>query len=194
MLQVLGLLSGLVSVVAYIPYIKDILRGSTQPERASWLIWSVLGSIALFSQLADGATYSIWLTVVQTFGVMVIFALSLRFGVGGLACRDLMALAAAGVGLILWYLTNEPVVALLIAIAIDGIGGLLTVVKSYEDPDSETLSTWLLAGIAGILAMISVGNLDKTLLAYPFYIFAINGLVVAAILAGRRARACAHKG
>ena len=48
---VMGLAAALLSTCAYIPYIRDTLRGNTQPQRASWLIWSVLGSVAYESQM-----------------------------------------------------------------------------------------------------------------------------------------------
>ena len=101
MLQLLGLLSGFISVICYLPYIRDIVAKKTKPEKASWLIWSVLGSIAFFSQLAKGATDSLWMPGVQTFGVAVIFLLSLKYGVGGLTKRDLVALLLSFFGLIL---------------------------------------------------------------------------------------------
>lgn len=51
MSQFLGLVSGLVSIICYLPYIRDILKKTTKPERASWLIWTALGSIAFFLNL-----------------------------------------------------------------------------------------------------------------------------------------------
>lgn len=186
MLQVLGLIAGFLSLVMFVPYIRDIFRHTTKPERASWLIWSVLGGIAFFSQLAKGASDSLWLTGVQTLGVFVIFILSIRYGAGGLVKRDIAALIAAGFGLLLWYLTNEAAIALLFVIVIDAIGGWLTVLKSYEDPGSETLSTWVLSGTSGVFAALAVGSVNYILLAYPVYIIAINYAVVIAILAGRR--------
>ena len=186
MLQILGLFSGFLSIVMYIPYLRDIFRHTTKPERASWLIWSVLGGIAFFSQLAKGATNSLWLTGAQTFGVFVVFILSLRYGVGGLVKKDIYALITAGLGLFAWYLTNEPAIALIFVIIIDAIGGLLTVLKAYENPDSETLITWLLSGTSGIFATLSIGSLNYVLLAYPVYIIAINYAVVTAILLGKR--------
>jgi hypothetical protein len=75
---------------------------------------------------------------------------------------------------------------LILAILIDAIGGYLTVIKSYADPASETLITWVLSGTSGIFAAVSVGSLNAVLLAYPIYIVLINYTVVAAILLGRR--------
>lgn len=186
MLQTLGLISGVLSVITYLPYLRDIFKLKTKPERATWFIWSVLSGIAFFSQMAKGATDSLWLVGVQAIGVVVIFLLSIRFGVGGFVRRGIIALIAAGIGLILWFYTNEAAFALLIAIAIDAIGGLLTVLKAYRDPESETLSTWVLSGTAGIFAAFAVGSLDYILLAFPVYVVLINYAVAVAMILGKR--------
>lgn len=186
MLAIFGLVSGILSVITYIPYLCDIFRLKTKPERATWLIWSVLTAIAFFSQLAEGATHSLWLTGVQAAGVVMIFLLSIKFGIGGLTRRDISALVAAGVGLLLWYYTDNAAIALFITIAIDALGASLTVIKAYADPESETLSTWVLSGTAGIFGALAVGAFDYVLLAFPVYIILINYTVAGAMVLGRR--------
>ncbi len=186
MLQMFGLISGFLSALCYIPYAKDTLSGTTQPERASWFIWTVLGSIAFFSQLAKGATASLWLTGVQAIGVTIIFLLSLKYGVGGLVKKDMFALAAAALGVVLWWLTREAAIALLIIIFVDTIGTVLTVMKAYQYPASETWSTWLLAGISGLFAALAVGEMNVILLIYPVYICLINISVLTAIYFGKQ--------
>lgn len=188
MLQIFGYLSALLSIVMILPYIRDIFHLETKPERGSWFIWTTLGIIAFFSQLAKGATDSLWLTAGQTFSVLIIFLLSLKYGHGGLEKRDLKALIGAGIGLILWYITREAAVALFFVIFVDGIGTLLTVLKAYEDPRSETLSTWAISGTSGIFGMLAVGNLNFVLLVYPFYIMLANYIIVGAILLGNKQR------
>ncbi len=188
MLQLIGLSAGILSIVGYLPYLRDILRRTTKPERASWFIWSILGSIAFFSQLAEGATWSLWLTAFETFSVLIIFILSLKYGVGGLQKRDIIALIVSSIGLVLWYQTRHAFIALYITIIIDMMGAILTVVKAYEEPESETFSIWLIVAIAGLLSMISVGRFNVVLLSYPFYIFLANFSVVVAMLFGRSRR------
>lgn len=63
MFLLIGILAGICGIVMFIPYIKDIFKRKTKPERISWLIWSLLGLIAVGSQLSKGATDSIWMTV-----------------------------------------------------------------------------------------------------------------------------------
>lgn len=184
MIQLMGYTAGILSFVCYLPYIRDILRHKTKPERASWFIWSVLSSIQLLAQIDKGATNSLWLIGVQTGGVIVIFFLSVLYGKGKLMKRDVAALIAAAFGLLIWYLTNEAAWALIITVIIDLIGGSLTVIKAYEDPESETMSTWLLSGIAGIFATVAVGSLNWILLLFPVYVIVINFAVVIAMKLG----------
>ena len=186
MLQIFGYFSALLSIIMIAPYIRDIFRLETKPERGSWFIWTVLGFIAFFSQLAKGATDSLWLTAGQTAAVFIIFLLSFKYGHGGLEKRDLRALIGSGIGLILWYITREAAIALIFVILVDGIGTLLTLLKAYEDPGSETLSTWAISGTSGIFGMLAVGSFNFVLLAYPFYIMLANYAIVGAILFGKR--------
>jgi len=186
MLEILGLLAGVLSAFSYLPYIRDILRGKTKPERASWLIWLVLTAMGFFSNLAIGATNSLWFPGVQMVGVTIVFLLSVRYGYGGLLKRDLLVLGAASVTLFVWYFTEQPLLALYLIILIDSFGGVLTVIKSYQHPESETLSCWVITSIAAIFSIISVGTFNVFLLSYPFYVFLINFLVVLAIIVGRK--------
>jgi hypothetical protein len=82
MLIFLGLLSGALSTAAFMPYIRDTYLGRTQPERASWLIWSVLGTIAFLGQVSEGASSSLWLGGAQILGTIAVFLMSLSLGRG----------------------------------------------------------------------------------------------------------------
>lgn len=186
MLAIFGYISAILSILMVVPYIRDIFLLKTKPERASWFIWTVLGFIAFFSQLAKGATNSLWLTGGQTLAVLMIVLLSIKYGVGGFTKRDIRALIAAGIGLILWYITKEAAWALLIVIAIDSVGTLLTAIKSYENPESETFSTWVISGTSGIFGAFAVGAFQPILLAYPVYIIIANYTIVVTMLLGRR--------
>ncbi len=185
-LMMFGLLSGLLSTVAYVPYIIDTLRRRTSPDRACWLIWSTLGSIAFFSQVYEGASASLLFAGVQVSGTIIVFLLSIKFGAGEyLSRKNQRILLVAALGLVAWYTTENAAYALAITISISLLGGAVTVHKAYLDPDSETLSTWVVALIASICAVLSVGKLDLTLLAYPLYLLTLYTAIVVAMVLGR---------
>ena len=89
-----GVLAGLLGVLDTVPYVRDMLRGSTRPHRGTWLIWSVLGCTVCFSQGADGATWSLVMAATQAVLTTGIFLLSLRWGDGGVSTGDWVANAS----------------------------------------------------------------------------------------------------
>ena len=188
MLQLFGYLSGFLIAIEFIPYIRDILRGKTKPQRTTWFIFLLLGGIAFFSQLAKGATNSLWLPGIITIGVSVTFLLSLWFGVGGFQKKDYIVLVLTLLGLIAWYFTKEAAIALYIVILIDAAGTYLTVEKAYHHPETETILLWILSSLGGFFAMLAVGQWNIILLSYPLFIFLADASVVTAILLGKRTK------
>lgn len=187
--EVAGYLSGLAISISFFPYIRDILLRKTKPERVSWLIWTILGGISFSSQLFEGASYSLILPGIQAFGDLLIFLLAIKFGLGGFTRRDIVALIGAGISLILWYITQEAAVALFIVIFIDAIGVVLTILKAYENPETETVSTWALTSLAGFFGCLAVGTFDFVLLVFPVYIFLGCLAIIVSIKMGFRKQA-----
>ncbi len=185
MLEFLGIASGVVFLAGCAPYVRDIFRKTTVPECAPWFIWTMLGIISFFAQSAEGATWSLWLTVAFILGDFIIFALSIKYGIGGFRKRDIIALVASGIGLYLWYLTQHAYISLYITILIDAVGYQLIYIKVFESPKSETISAWVCFAMAGLLGALSVGKLDPILVSYPLFVFAANTSVVGLILLRR---------
>lgn len=180
-----GVLAGAVGVATTVPYVRDTLRRTTVPHRGSWLIWSVLEVVALEAQRADGARWSLVPLVTQALGTCVVLGLSLRLGSGGLTSVDLALIAFAGVGVAGWLVVDVPVIATSCVIVADLVAVLMMMPKTWRDPHSETLSTFVLAAGCGFLTVGAVGSMSASLLAYPIY-FAVVNAAVAGVIAHRR--------
>ena len=186
MQELLGYASGLLITISAVPYISDIFRLKTKPERATWFIWSVLLTIAFFAQFAKGGTWSLITTGIDGLIVIIIFILSIKYGMGGASRLDIVALIVSGIGLVLWYLTNEPLYALLITIVIDMLASMLTVVKTYKEPSTETFSAYMICGTGGLLGAFAVGTLNFSLIIFPLWICVMNYAIGFTILLGQR--------
>lgn len=181
-----GTLSGILSAIAFFPYIKDTFRRRIAPDRASWLIWSTLGSIAFFSQVYEGATDSLWFAGVRVAGAIIVLMLSVRLSAGEfMSVKNRRILFIASCALIIWTYTETAAFALAITISISLLGGASTVQKAFQSPRSETMSTWVISLVASICAIFAVGKLDPILLAYPVYLFALHAAIVVAMLLGK---------
>ena len=183
---VLGVLAGVIGIADTIPYVRDTLRGATRPHRGTWLIWGVLAVVVCLSQYADGASWSLIMAGVQAVLTSLIFLLSIRRGEGGLSPAEVVMIAIAAAGVIGWLLADEPLVATGCVVAADIIGAAMMVPKTYRDPESETLVTFVFASVGGALAAGAVGALDFSLLLYPVYYCLVNG-ALALLIHHRRA-------
>ncbi|MCF6444277.1 hypothetical protein [Nereida sp. MMG025] len=183
-----GLIAAGLSVCAFVPYIKNTLYNCTRPHKASWLIWTVLASISLASQIQEGAEVSLGFAGAQWAGTLAVFVLSVKKGYGTyLTLQDVGVLIAAATGIALWFVTDSAVYALLISITVSSLGGLITIRKAYAAPKSETKATWSMSLVASLFAIVSVGALDWILLAYPLYLLALNsGILLAMHLSSAR--------
>ena len=183
---VLGVLAVLVGIADTIPYVRDTLRGATRPHRGTWLIWSTLTIVVCFSQRADGATWSLLMAAAQAILTSLIFVLAIRRGEGGVGTGDRIMLAIACGGVVGWISADEPIVATACVVAADLIGAAMMVPKTWRDPDSETLATFALASLGGLLAAGAVGTPDLSLLLYPLYFGLVNGALAILIYERRR--------
>jgi hypothetical protein len=112
---------------------------------------------------------------VQAVLTSLIFALSIRWGEGGLSRAEVVMIAIAFGGVIGWIAVDEPLVATICVVAADLVGAAMMVPKTYRDPESETLVTFAFASLGGALAAGAVGAVDVSLLLYPVYYCVING-------------------
>jgi hypothetical protein len=182
-----GILAGVLQLVATAPYLRDIRRGSTQPHRATWGIWATLSFVALASQAASGATWSLALTIGVAASCGSVFVLALRRGIGGLSPIELAMLAIAALGIVGWQLADNPTVATSSVVLADLIGGALMLPKTYRNPGSETLSTYVVGVVSTLCAIAAVNAAAPSLLIYPVYVLVADCVVVAVILLRRRA-------
>jgi hypothetical protein len=98
LLATLGILSAIVNTVGLVPYIRDILRHKTKPERATWWIWLALNSIAFFALIDAGATWGLMMVGANILAIGIVAFLSLNFGYGKFQRKDIISLVIAMFG------------------------------------------------------------------------------------------------
>ena len=181
-----GALAVGVAVADTIPYVRDILAGTTRPHRGTWFVWAILAIVVTLSQRSDGASWSVLVAAAQAALTAGVFVLSLRRGEGGVGSFDGVMLAIAAGGVAGWAVAGDPIVATVCIVVADLVAATMMMPKAYRDPCSETLSTFVLASVSGTLAVCAVGRMDAGLLLYPAYLCVVNGSIALVIYAGRR--------
>lgn len=176
-LPILGIASGITLVIADIPYIRDILKGKTKPQRVTWGSIAFMNIIGFANQLASGATNSLWLFGTAVIVCGLIFILSLFKGVGGHSKLDIFAIVFAVIGVLLWWLFNSPEISILVTFAVSLVTFAPTLAKTRRHPESETGITWVIGVLSASLGTLSVGALDWRLLLPP-----LTGVVLQSVM------------
>lgn len=175
-----GELAGILSFIGFVPYIYGILNGKCVPNRATWFIWTVVGTVLCLAQfdISEFNLAALWVPLSYVLGPLTIFVLSLKYGVGGYTKFDAGCLLISFLGLCVWVFLDWPLVALLINIGIDMVGAIPTIKKTYYEPRSESLNAWLFfvaANLINVNLAFGPGPWEQVL--YPIYLFLLSATI-----------------
>jgi hypothetical protein len=182
----LGYLSIVIAVVSYVPYFRDIFRGKTKPHAFSWFIWGLLTVIAFVAQIVEKGGAGSWVTGVTSIICFTIFVLAFIKGERRFTVFDWIALAMAIIAILLWRLTNNPTMSVILVTLTDVLGYLPTIRKSYSKPYEETAITYFLSAIKFIVALLALDSLTLTTGLYPTAIILMSLSVVVMLVVRRK--------
>jgi len=183
---IVGVIAVGVASVSYIPYFRNLFAGKTKPHAFSWLVWGILNAIAFAGQIHDKGGAGAWSVGLTAAVMFVIFAVSLQRGEKDIKPFDWFCLAGAGIALVPWLLTSEPLASIILITVIDALGFLPTVRKSFNKPHQETLTTFLLSTFKYSLVVIALQHYSLVTLLFPVSLVIMNGLFVGMLLIRRR--------
>ncbi len=171
-------ISSILALISPIIYARAILKGEAKPHRTTRFILLVITILAVLSLFTQHDTVAVWLAGVSALQSIVIFILSLKYGMGGWEKGDLVCLGIALMGIILWQTTQNPVLALYASIAADFTGMIPALKKTYHFPQTEVWSFFLIDVFAALFNLMAVRSLTIPGVAYPAYLLVINLVMV----------------
>ena len=165
----LVILAGAIEALTAVPYIIDIMKGKTRPAIVSWSTWLLLSVIAAVASFAEGAVTSGVISSALGIESMLIIAFSLRKGHITYTKFDGYCQAGALIGILLWYVTSDPLLGIVTFVVIDFIGAMPTL-----RPWEETLITFSLSILGNGLALVTIPEYTATATLVPLYLFTVN--------------------
>jgi hypothetical protein len=178
------------TVFAFFPYIRSVLLGRTRPHVFSWLIWGSTTFVVFLAQIADGGGVGAWPIGFSGIVTMGVAALAYMKKSDITITRiDWLFLLAAATALPCWYLTADPLWAVVILTAVDVIGFGPTFRKAYGHPFEEQLTFFVLMAARNVAAALALEHYSLTTLLFPTALAAVCVIFVAMVLYRRRALA-----
>ena len=177
----IGQIAGVLALIQVIPYILDIFRGHTKPERMTYFIWFIVDTLSIASYIAIGARTTIWVGLVYVLTGLTIFLLSLKYGMGGYSKLDIICLVLALCGVLIWVTTSSALLALCFSTFAAKVGYLPTIKKVYFYPETENTLSWTLTAVTGVLNIFALSTLAPVI-AIPPLVGAVFPTIVAYLL------------
>jgi hypothetical protein len=155
-----------IGLYSFIPYIRDMLAGTTKPHAYTWLIWTITQAVATVGIWTGGGGWSAYGLTIGTCLVGVIFILSLLYGTKDITRFDTLLLLGALSGIVVWYITDSILYAVILATLVDLVGYFPSFRKTWADPTSETRSMWVLWVISGACSLLGLENYNALTTLY----------------------------
>lgn len=160
----LSQISALFTVLALGILVRAIVKKRSKPYLLAWCIRISLVGVAFLSQLTAGATYSLAMSGTQMIGgVLVIGLIAFKQpSMGRLTRLDWFAIGTAGVGVIVWILSGNPLHGLLGTMLADTAATVLGIHAALKHGTRESLPFWICAFVAALTATLAAAGTDAT--------------------------------
>lgn len=173
-------LGAAISLIGCVAYARRTSIGTIQPNRMTFFLWSVAPILAFVVQLRLGVGLVSLMTLTMGVGPLIILIASYTGPKSSwrLSRFDYACGALSGLGLVVWLLLQQGVLAILLFVAADGIAALPTVRKAWIAPKSESVGLY---AAAFINAAIAIGTIDRFSLeaaAFPVYALALTAVLI----------------
>lgn len=184
-----GTLSAIAIVLtfmAFFPYIRSIILGAVKPHVFSWVIWGTTTFVVFLAQLQDNAGVGAWPIGVS--GLITIFIALLAFMKRGdisITRIDWVFFISAMSSLPFWYLTSDPLWAVVVLTIVDVLGFGPTIRKSYDQPFSESLVFFSIFTARNLIVVMALENYSITTVLFPS-IVAVTCILLMSMIIYRR--------
>lgn len=181
---VMGVLSGIASLLAFYLYSQSIKAGKTKnPSRVGWMIWALAGFVIFLSYWESGARATIWAPFIFFAGPVIVTFMAWKYGKPGYDRFDVLCGVLALIAFIVWLQTADPVLWLALNLVVDFLGLVLILRKSWMGEEDRLSWTVMFAGIC--LNGLAVGSWSWETIGIwlqPAYMIATGGMVLGLIL------------
>lgn len=166
-------------------YLFDTITGKAQPNRITWLLWGIFPLVIFVAQRVQGVESMSWTSFVAGLMPLLIVAASFvnKKAYWKTEPRDYYLMASAIIGIILWAITDNPNLALLLSLLADILAAIPTLIKVYRHPQSESWIGYAISAIGFGISVASIQTFDFENSTFAVYVFVLNAAL--AVLAVR---------
>ena len=164
-------------------YIRSMFKGNTKPNRITWLMWAIAPFIAVAAAKSSGVGWAVVPVFMSGLSPSLILTASFltKKAYWKLSIFDYACGVLSGLALILWYITTDPNVAIVFAIASDGAASIPTLTKAWRYPETESVWPFITGVFGASSSLVALTLWVFSGYAFPAYLLLINAMFLIAV-------------
>ncbi len=170
------ILATLIGAVGSFVYLVEVVKGKIKPNRVSFILWALPPLISAYANIKNGGGMESLMTFSVGFFPLLIFLATFvnKKSVWKLTGFDFLCGALSLSGFVLWQVTKEGYLAILLSIISDFLAGIPTLVKTYKHPETELAWPWLMPVIGEILVLTTLKQVTFLNSGFMIYVTIFN--------------------
>jgi hypothetical protein len=180
MLEYIVILAAFAALLAALTYIRSMFTSPTNPNRVTWLMWSIAPLIAAAAAISNGVGWATLPVFMSGFSPFLIFTASFftKKAYWKLSRFDYLCGALSATALVLWYMSGDPNIAIVFAMVSDGFAAIPTLRKAWNHPETESAWPFIVGLFSPATSFAVAVTWTFSELAFPIYLIMINILLV----------------
>lgn len=184
--EIISVLAAGLTLYIFLPYIRSIRHGQTKPHVFSWMIWGLGTVIVFFAQLAGKGGIGAWPIGLSGLITLYVAWLAHRHrGDASITRLDWLFLLLALAALPCWFLTADPLWAVVVLTTSDLLGFGPTFRSAWQKPHEERTGFYALATLRNLLVILALEHRSLTTVLFPAAV-GLGCLLLVILIAGRR--------
>jgi hypothetical protein len=183
MLEYFVFVAAFASLLAAFAYIRSMFKGQTKPNKVTWFMWSIAPFVATAAAVSNGVGWAVIPVFMSGFSPLLVFTASFfhKKAYWSLSTFDYLCGILSGLAIVLWYVTNNPNLAIIFAIVSDALAAIPTLIKTWHNPETESAWPFIIGVFSPMTSFLLATTWAFSELAFPTYLIVINILLVFSI-------------
>ena len=169
-------------------YLYCTIQGTVRPNKITWFFWGAFPLVAFAAQMSQGVGLMSWVTFVSGALPLSIFLASFWNPAAhwDIQPRDYVFAGIGVLSIFLWYITDNPNIAITFSILADIAVSIPTIIKAYTSPETETWHFFGLNTVGFALGVLAIQQWTYEQAAFVIFLFAINLFFTVLVLRPRQ--------
>lgn len=167
--------------LAYVFYVRAILKSDTRPTISSWVSWLLMDA-AIFAAMKQSGTFSVQMLTFVVGSAVVISVCLIKQASVGWRRLDTICVGIVALAMVMWAATGSAKLAILLSIVAAVVGSIPMLINTWKEPHNEALTPWVfvLIGTTCALFGLDVWTFESSSAQFTFVVLQVIflGLIV----------------